>query len=176
MQLSKGCAMRVIYLIALALCNTPLLAGDLPKPELTPGVTDPEVTQANLKESVCKHTHFTWTEAHQPPASYLEEAGRDLIREYGYTDTQLKHYQIDHLIPLSLGGHPTDRKNLWPQPLVAKWSARRKDYFEEMLHGKVCRGEISLSDAQNLFRTNWIEGYLKQLGKPEDHPLMRSRQ
>lgn len=67
------------------------------------------------------------------------------------------------MIPLSLGGHPTDAKNIWPQPLVAKWSARRKDYLEDVITRKVCKGEMSLTEAQDIFRTNWIEGYKKYI-------------
>ena len=160
--------MRKAHVLALtALFAAAAQASELPNPNLTPGALDPEVTEANIKDSVCKTTHFTWTEAHQPPASYLEELFVDLTKAYELTDTNIKHYQLDHLIPLSLGGHPTDPKNIWPQQLIAKWSARRKDYLEEIVHEKVCKGEISLKDAQQLFRTNWIEAYKKYIGDPD---------
>jgi hypothetical protein len=159
--------MRTAPILALALFATGACAADLPDPNLTPGATDPEVTEANIKESICKVTHFTWTEGHAPPASYLENLAQEQIKQYGYTDTVIKHYQMDHLIPLSLGGHPTDSKNIWPQLLLAKWSARRKDYLEEVLHDKVCKGELGLKEAQDLFRTNWIEAYKKYIGDPD---------
>jgi hypothetical protein len=159
--------MRTAPILALALFATGACAADLPDPNLTPGATDPEVTEANIKESICKVTHFTWTEGHAPPASYLENLAQEQIKQYGYTDTVIKHYQMDHLIPLSLGGHPTDPKNIWPQLLLAKWSARRKDYLEEVLHDKVCKGELGLKEAQDLFRTNWIEAYKKYIGDPD---------
>jgi hypothetical protein len=159
--------MRTAPILALALFATGACAADLPDPNLTPGATDPEVTEANIKESICKVTHFTWTEGHAPPASYLENLAQEQIKQYGYTDTVVKHYQMDHLIPLSLGGHPTDPKNIWPQLLLAKWSARRKDYLEEVLHDKVCKGELGLKEAQDLFRTNWIEAYKKYIGDPD---------
>jgi hypothetical protein len=139
-------------------------AGDLPDLNLTPGVTDPEVTESNIKESICKVSHFSWEEGHMPPPSFLDGIKKDQLKLYGYTDSEVKHYQMDHLIPLSLGGHPTDLKNIWPQVLITKWSARRKDYVEEILHEKVCKGEVKLKDAQEQIRTNWIDAYKKYIG------------
>lgn len=161
--------MKFALTFALALLASAAQAGDLPDPKLTPGATDPEVNEANIKESICKVTHFTWTEGHMPPASFLESIAKQEIKEYGYTDENSKHYQMDHLIPLSLGGSPIDPKNIWPQVLLTKWSARRKDYLEEILHDKVCKGEVSLKDAQDQIRTNWIEAYKKYIGDPDKH-------
>jgi hypothetical protein len=74
----------------------------------------------------------------------------------------------DHLIPLSLGGHPTDIRNIWPQPQVSKWSARRKDYLEGVITRKVCNGEMPLAEAQDLFQTNWTAAYKKHIGDPSE--------
>ena len=155
--------------LALSLFSAVAAAGDLPDLNLTPGATDPEVTESNIRESICKVTHFSWTEGHLPPKTFLENIEREQLKLYGYTDENLKHYQMDHLIPLSLGGHPTDPKNIWPQVLIAKWSARRKDYLEEVLHDKVCKGEVKLVDAQEQIRTNWIEAYQKYIGDVDKH-------
>lgn len=159
--------MKKAPFFALALLASAAQAGDLPDSTITPGATDPEVTEANIKESICKVTHFTWTEGHMPPPSFLEPIEKEKLKQYGYTDDNLKHYQTDHLIPLSLGGHPTDAKNIWPQVLVTKWSARRKDYLEQVMHDKVCKGEVGLKEAQEMFRTHWIEGYKKYIGDPD---------
>jgi hypothetical protein len=160
--------MRKASFFAWALIASTVQAGDLPDPKLTPGATDPEVIQAHIQESICKQKPISWTQAHLPPASYLEDLAKQQIPQYGYTDTNLKHYHEDHLIPLSVGGHPTDPKNIWPQLLIAKWSARRKDYLEEVIHRKVCNGEMTLQEAQDLFRTNWIDAYKKYVGDLPD--------
>lgn len=159
--------MKKLLAISLILASAGAFAGDLPDPKLTPGATDPEVNESNIKESICKVTHFTWTEGHAPPPSFLEGIEKEQLKQYGYSDENMKHYQMDHLIPTSLGGNPTDLKNIWPQVLVTKWSARRKDYLEEVMHGKVCKGEVNLKEAQEMFRTNWIEGYKKYIGDPD---------
>ena len=161
---------RFLVLTITALMHSSAWAADLPNPSLTPGALDPEVVQGNIKESICKAGHFTWTEGHMPPRSFLEKVEKELIQAYGYPDENLKHYQMDHLIPLSLGGSPTDTKNIWPQPLISKWSARRKDYLEGILHERVCKGEMTLTEAQEQIRTNWIEAYERLIGPADRHP------
>lgn len=158
------------FLCLLLMGSSPAWAGDLPDPTLTPGALDPEVMQSNIKETICKAGHFTWTEGHMPPKSFLEKTEKEQIAAYGYPDENTKHYQMDHLVPLSLGGSPTEAKNIWPQLLISKWSARRKDYIEGILHEKVCKGELSLSQAQEEIRTNWIQTYEKYLGSLDRQP------
>ena len=53
--------------------------------------------------------------------------------------------QEDHLISLELGGHPTDPRNLWPEPYPR---ASDVDREENRLNDLVCSGEISLAEAQ----------------------------
>ncbi|MGH6869842.1 MAG: hypothetical protein ACREDA_13430, partial [Methylocella sp.] len=61
-------------------------------------------------------------------------------------------YEVDHLIPLEIGGDPTDIRNLWPQPLE---SARHKDEIENRLHELVCGGSMSAAQAQSAIAHNW---------------------
>ena len=44
-----------------------------------------------------------------------------------------------------LGGHPTDPRNLWPEPYTR---ASEVDSIENDLNAKVCAGELSLDEAQ----------------------------
>lgn len=57
-------------------------AGELPDPKLTPGEIDQEVTEADLKESICKAGQFSWTEGHMPPKSFLENIEKEQIQQY----------------------------------------------------------------------------------------------
>ncbi len=61
-------------------------------------------------------------------------------------------YQVDHLIPLELGGDPTSIENIWPQRIE---SAERKDRVEDKLHELVCSGQMSIGVAQQRIRENW---------------------
>ena len=142
--------------IGLAISVSGAFAGDLPNPILTPGAVNPEVTQENIHQTICVKG---WTKTIRPPASYTNKLKKKQIAQYGYADTNPKDYEEDHLIPLSIGGSPSDPRNLWPEPRKSEWSAGRKDSFEFAMYKAVCLGEVSLNEARRIFSTNWIEGY-----------------
>lgn len=124
----------------------------LPDPICTPGFADPRVTQANIKTTICVSGYTTRI---RPPTTYTNALKRQQIAQYGYTDTNLADYEEDHLIPLELGGHPTDAKNLWPEPRSGIDGASKKDVVENSLHARVCAGLITLATAQAAIARNW---------------------
>ncbi len=124
----------------------------LPDPICTPGVADPRVTQANVQTTICVSGYTTKV---RPSSRYTDALKRLQIKEYGYADTKLTDYEEDHLIPLELGGDPTDPKNLWPEPLSGAYPATKKDGVENSLHDKVCSGFMSLTAAQSAIAKNW---------------------
>jgi Protein of unknown function (DUF5131) len=107
----------------LVLATFSCLAADLPDPALTPGAVNPHVTQANIGSTVCVKG---WTKTVRPPAFYTNRLKKLQIRQYGYSDTDPRDYEEDHLVPLSVGGNPTDPRNLWPEPRNSEWNADRK--------------------------------------------------
>ncbi len=123
--------------------------GVLPDPNCTPGAVNPDVTQANIHQTICVSGY---TKTIRPPASYTNHLKKEQIRQYGYADTMLHDYEEDHLISLEIGGAPSDPRNLWPEPGS---SPNPKDKIENLCHEKVCSGEISLADAQHQIATNW---------------------
>ena len=104
----------------------------LASPTRTPGVLNPDVTQANIRSTVCRHG---WTDTIRPPVSYTNALKRKQMRQYGETGS-LSDYQEDHLISLELGGSPTDPRNLWPEPYPR---ASDMDQTENELNAEVCR-------------------------------------
>jgi hypothetical protein len=106
----------------------------------TPGVLNPDVTQANIDTTICKHG---WTKTIRP-TSYTNDLKRKQMREYGVGGA-LNDYQEDHLVSLELGGHPTDPRNLWPEPYPR---ASEVDSIENELNARVCSGQLSLEQAQ----------------------------
>jgi hypothetical protein len=124
----------------------------LPDPACTPGVADPRVTQDNLHSTICVSGY---TSTVRPPSSYTDGLKRQQIKAYGYNDTKLADYEEDHLVPLELGGSPTDPKNLWPEPRTGNFPASKKDGVENSLHAKVCAGLVTLAAAQAAIATNW---------------------
>jgi len=134
----------------------------LPNPELTPGATNPAVTQANIDQTICVRGY---TRTIRPPENYTERLKRKQIREYGYSDHHLGAYEEDHLISLEIGGSPTSPQNLWPEPhnIQGGWGSYTKDQLENRLNHMVCRGEISLVEAQSLIAHNWIAAYQRYI-------------
>ena len=109
--------------------------------QLTPGALNPDVTQATIRSTICRHG---WTRTVRPPQTYTNTLKIAQMREYGRSGTP-HDYQEDHLISLELGGHPTDPRNLWPEPYPR---ASEVDRIENELNAQVCGGKLSLADAQ----------------------------
>jgi hypothetical protein len=52
-----------------------------------------------------------------------------LLRDQGLPAADTTKYELDHFIPLALGGHPRKPENLWLQLWDGQWGARTKDRF-----------------------------------------------
>jgi hypothetical protein len=138
----------------------------LPDRALTPGVINPAVTQDDIQSTICVRG---WTRTIRPPERYTYRLKREQIREYGYADHRLGHYEEDHLIPLDLGGAPRDPRNLWPEPRYPTdgWSADRKDELEAVLVRLVCSGSVPLEEARQAIARDWREAYRRYVGSGE---------
>jgi hypothetical protein len=110
-------------------------------PTRTPGVLNPNVTQANIRSTICKRG---WTSTIRPPVSYTDDLKRKQMRQYGETGP-MSGYQEDHLISLEMGGNPTDPRNLWPEPYPR---AAQMDQIENQLNSEICDGQLTLAQAQ----------------------------
>jgi hypothetical protein len=69
-------------------------------------------------------------------------------------------------VPISLGGHPSDPRNIWPQSRYGQWTSKEKDRLEHWAHSAVCNGKVNLVEIQNMFMNDWISGYRKYI-KPQ---------
>ena len=108
---------------------------------LTPGVLNPAVTQATIGSTICRRG---WTRTVRPPVSYTNDLKHKGLHAYRLRGPPSR-YQEDHLISLELGGHPTDPRNLWPEPYPR---ASVVDRQENELNAQVCSGRLSLAEAQ----------------------------
>ena len=159
--------MKLLLITLTLIFSTTAIAADLPDNALTPGEIDTEITQENIQDTVCVKGY---TKTVRPPASYTNKLKKRQIREYGYDDKNPKHYEEDHLIPLSIGGNPKNPKNLWPEPRKTEWNAGKKDQLEFVIYKMVCNNEIKLKDAQEQISSNWIIAYRKYVHtKGEKH-------
>ena len=69
-------------------------------------------------------------------------------------------YEIDHLIPLALGGN-NDNSNLWPESAKPNPGFKEKDIVEVYLYEEVCANRIALSTAQDEIAKDWTLVYKK---------------
>lgn len=125
---------------AAATCHT-RQAGLLPSASCTPGAVS-----TRRPADVCTPG---WATAHRNVAAADRRAAFD---EYGVDRATWPAFpaaELDHLIPLELGGSNTLR-NLWPERAPGA-----KDRIEDALHDAVCAGRILLRSAQHRIRTDW---------------------
>ena len=118
------------------------------------GVASRTITQENMEKTICNKD---WkTSSVRPPSSLTSALKKQQLKEMGYKDTDITHFSEDHVISLWLGGAPRDPKNLFPQLHPYSY---QKDKLEYYLHTLVCKGDISLRDAQNRLSNNWLHWY-----------------
>jgi hypothetical protein len=125
----------------------------LPNPKLTPGATI-DVT----KDDLCDHKYEDLDES--VPVTVKDQA----FKRYGIRMGGPELYNIDHLIPVRLGGSNAI-KNLWPQPLSGEWNYSTKNKLERQMYRLVCRGELDLKDAQREIASDWVSAYRKYIGE-----------
>lgn len=98
----------------------------------------------------------------RPPEQYTEAIKRRLLYSVGspYYDpsARLRQYELDHRVPLGVGGAPANPKNLWDEPRFGEWGSRRKDELEDVIHDLVCRRTLTLQQGQAVFLGDWREG------------------
>lgn len=165
--ITSGSAMRievfrvVVAASLLAFCPIPpasaqsCVARDgLPDAVCTPGDRDPRVTADNIHETICVKGY---TKTVRPPKNVTDKIKRERMSAYGIDGTP-NTYELDHLIPLELGGS-SSVANLWPQPWDGQYGARQKDRLEDRLHSLVCTGRMTLDAAQQVFATDWVTAY-----------------
>lgn len=123
----------------------------LPDSVLTPGAVATADTHV-----VCHRT--TKTVRHTTEATKAH-----VYASYGIRSRRPGQYEVDHLIPLELGGADTVT-NLWPQPAAPKPGFHEKDILENRLHALACAGAIPLDSAQRWIARDWSDAFGRLIG------------
>jgi hypothetical protein len=130
--------------------------GILPDPVLTPGAVRTTDVAAICSTGTRELRHWSL------------DRDDSIMIEYGLPAGPHPDYEVDHLIPLGIGGSD-DGRNLWPEPrrsVEATWNAKRKDELEWRLREMVCSGELNLRRAQAMIADDWTEAYRRTIGEP----------
>lgn len=127
----------------------------LPDPRVTPGAVDVHATQANIRETICVPGY---ARSVRPPYEIMGQLKAQAMRR-DHPGERLGEYEFDHLVALSIGGAPDDRRNLWLEPRSGRWSADAKDELEYALWVDVCHRGLPLATAQRAMATDWITAY-----------------
>ena len=122
----------------------------LPDPIMTPGAADPSATL----QVICRHN--TKSRRRVRP-----ETRAKVLADYNIALVDQYHYELDHLVPLAIGGANT-AANLWPQP---QDEADLKDVLENRIQDQVCSGAVPLVQAQHEIAEDWVAAYVKYVGK-----------
>jgi hypothetical protein len=130
-------------LVAMLAIVGPALAEDLP--------VNPAVTQETIGQTICVPG---WTKTVRPPYTVSNAIKLEKLRAIGLTEADKSRFQLDHRIPLALGGAPSDPRNFQLEP----WEeAGQKDAIEACLARAVCTGKITLDEARRRIWANWRE-------------------
>jgi hypothetical protein len=120
---------------------------DAPPPLDLP--VNPAVTQSTIQQTICA---VGWTKTVRPAWAVTNKIKIEKLRQAGLTEADKSRFELDHLIPLALGGATRDPGNLALEP----WSeATKKDVVEVCLSAMVCEGRVPLKLAQQAIWEDW---------------------
>ena len=109
---------------------------------------NPTVTQKNIFSTICK---AGWTKTVRPPVVFTDAVKYKLLAAANIPRVNSSLYELDHQVPLELGGAPRDLINLHLQRWAGPNNAHVKDALENSYRQKVCAGSMSLADARTFF-------------------------
>ena len=117
---------------------------------------NPDVHQDTIVQTICTKGY---TKSVRPSVIYTNGVKQILMREASIHESHIDDYQLDHIIPLSLGGHPRAKDNLRLQLLDGEFGAKRKDRLEVKMQCLVCSGQVPLKVAQDAIYWDWVATY-----------------
>lgn len=139
----------------------PYMQAALSSCQINGAYPDANCTPGNVFSSVT--TNQVCTPGYAETVRHVSQSVKnEVYAEYGITSHSSGQYEIDHFIPLELGGS-NDLSNLWSEPVLPQPGFHEKDKVENYLHDQVCSGFMSLSDAQHAIASDWVAVYNQML-------------
>jgi hypothetical protein len=127
----------------------------VPDPTLTPGAI-----RTTAITDICSH-------GTRGLRHWSRERDDRILAEYGLPPGPHPDIEVDHLVPLCLGGADADA-NLWPEPrqsIEPEWNAERKDELEHRLCELACAGALDVGEAQKEIAEDWTESYRRRVSR-----------
>lgn len=138
--------------------HSPLLSANraalLPPPE-TLGAIDPAVTQDNIDNTICRPGYARSAR----PAYAITGPLKRRMMDAQHPGERMADYELDHLIPISIGGAPFDMRDLWLQPRQGQANAGDKNVLAYVLWRLVCTHQVPLATAQHEISHDWTRAY-----------------
>ncbi|MDB5801773.1 MAG: hypothetical protein JWL63_2712 [Rhodocyclales bacterium] len=123
---------------------------------------NPDVIQDNIQQTICVKGY---TKTVRPSTAYTNGVKQKLLRDFGASAGDASAYELDHIVPLALGGHPRSLDNLMLQPWEGDAGAKKKDKLEVKLQCLVCTGALPLAQAQQEIYDDWQGAYRRYTGQ-----------
>jgi hypothetical protein len=127
--------------------------GPLPDPRCTPG----SVYSTATPRVFCK-SGYTKLVRHVTAATK-----RKVFAAYGITSDRSGQYEIDHLVPLELGGSDAV-SNLFPEAASPPPGFHEKDRLENETHDRACTRQNSYRNMQRRIASDWTALYVRLIG------------
>ena len=137
----------VLFTSPVSACQTDGIFPDK-SPECTPGSVYEEVTL----EQICTPGYS------QTVRNTTASMKRKVYEMYNIPVSDRKNFVLDHLISLQLAGRD-NIDNLFPQRKEPSPHSRDKDRIENFLKRSVCKGEMTLIEAQEQIKNDWLDVY-----------------
>ena len=158
MKLDKTDIAVIVWAVVASLfvsCN-PAYASNIPDPKLTPG----EVRNVTVQTLCTTSTKLV--------RNVPKSVSNKVYVSYGMTGNYTGYCnvtggcELDHDISLSLGGS-NGQKNLFPMPYSGACNAHDKDKLEFKLYMLMCKGTITMKQAQKSISGDWRPAYKKYI-------------
>ena len=120
------------------------------------GALNPVVRQETIDQTICVPGYAKGV---RPATSYTNGVKQMLFQRAHMNPALAQTYELDHIIPLALGGHPRKVENLALQPWEGENGAKRKDRLEVKLQCLVCTNQVTLREAQQEIIEDWQVAY-----------------
>ena len=117
---------------------------------------NPDVRQDTIQQTICIPGY---TATVRPSTSYTNGVKLKLLREQALPASAAGKFELDHQIPLALGGHPRSLQNLVLQHWEGQDGAKVKDRLERRLQQLVCTGKVRLDEARRAIYVDWQGAY-----------------